>query len=86
MRDTNSDEKLQRALALLRQRLGGRLWKLHLVFEGERVVLRGHALSYYAKQLAQHTIMEELGLPVLANMIEVQKQRPAPGLDPPDGG
>jgi len=86
MCDTNPDDKLQRALALLRQRLGGRLWKLHVEFQGERVVLRGHALSYYAKQLAQHTIMEELGLPVLANMIEVQKQPPAQGLDPPDLG
>jgi len=33
--------------------------------------LRGRAKTYYAKQLAQHAVMEATDLPVLANEIEV---------------
>jgi hypothetical protein len=35
------------------------------------VILRGVAYSFYAKQLAQHSVMEITKLPVLANEIEV---------------
>jgi hypothetical protein len=33
--------------------------------------LRGFAHTYYAKQLAQHAVMEATKLPILANEIEV---------------
>lgn len=52
-------------------RLSGRVRHLH-VFRRERgLVLQGHALTYYAKQLAQHAVMEASDLPILANEIEV---------------
>jgi hypothetical protein len=35
------------------------------------VILQGSALTYYAKQLAQHAIMVAIQLPILANDIEV---------------
>jgi len=34
--------------------------------------LRGQVHTYYAKQLAQHAVMETTGLPILANEIEVR--------------
>jgi hypothetical protein len=35
------------------------------------LVLKGHSRTYYAKQLAQHAVMEATQLPILANEIEV---------------
>jgi hypothetical protein len=52
-------------------RLGGRVRDFQLVLRDEGLVLRGQAHTYYAKQLAQHTVMEATELPILANDIEV---------------
>jgi hypothetical protein len=42
-----------------------------LVLQHDGLILQGDALTYYAKQLAQHAIMKETRLPILANEIEV---------------
>jgi hypothetical protein len=43
--------------------------------EGHRLsrlpILQGRALRYYAKQLAQHSVMTATTLPIVANEIEV---------------
>ena len=52
-------------------RLGGRVHQFRLVFGAGGLVLRGRARTYYAKQLAQHAVMEATGFPILANKIEV---------------
>jgi hypothetical protein len=57
--------------ALLKQKLGARVWNLRLVMEDGGIVLQGHTCSYYAKQLAQHVAMAVLQLPIRANQIEV---------------
>jgi hypothetical protein len=57
--------------AHVRCRLGGRVCNLRLHLEGAALVLRGHARTYYAKQLAQHAVMEATDLPIRANQIEV---------------
>jgi hypothetical protein len=59
--------------ALLRQRLGGRVRELRVVIHDGNVILRGHAFTYYAKQLAQHVAMKAINLPLLANEIEVRR-------------
>jgi hypothetical protein len=42
------------------------------VFRADRgIVLRGHARTYYAKQVAQHAVMEAADFPVITNEIEV---------------
>jgi hypothetical protein len=56
---------------LLRKRLGGKVRKVCVFIHGGTVTLRGRASSYYAKQLAQHLIMEEIKLQVQANEIQV---------------
>lgn len=53
-------------------RLSGRVQCFQLVVKVQGVVLRGHAKTFYAKQLAQHAVMETLALPILANEIEVR--------------
>ena len=57
--------------AHVRCRLGGRLYDLRLVRIDRGLVLRGRAPTFYAKQLAQHAVMEASGLPILANEMEV---------------
>jgi hypothetical protein len=64
-------ESLARLEEHVRSRLGGRVQELKVVFMEDGLVLRGYARAYYAKQLAQHALMETTGLPIRANEIEV---------------
>jgi hypothetical protein len=60
--------------ALIQRHLLGRVrlrWFRVLVQE-QGLILQGCAPTYYAKQLAQHAVMEVSGLPILANEIEVR--------------
>jgi hypothetical protein len=52
-------------------RLSGRIRNLRLVLRDYGIVLCGFARTYHAKQLAQHAVMTETALPILANEIEV---------------
>jgi hypothetical protein len=40
---------------------------------GGGLILRGLTTTYYAKQLAQHAVMEATAIPIVANEIEVQR-------------
>jgi hypothetical protein len=55
----------------LQQKLQGRGRELQLVLQEDGIVLRGFARTYHAKQLAQHALMMETEMPILANEIEV---------------
>jgi hypothetical protein len=57
--------------ARVQARLMGRVPDLRLSLRGGALVLRGHAPTYYAKQLAQHAVREATVLPILANEIQV---------------
>ena len=76
MSEAASEHILEQAEILLRQCLGRWLWEVCVVAWGGRVILRGQARTYYAKQLAQHYVMNGLGLPVVANEIEVHQTPP----------
>jgi hypothetical protein len=52
-------------------RLGSRVRSLRVVCRKNGIILQGSAYTYYAKQLAQHSVMEITDLPILANEIEV---------------
>ena len=52
--------------------LGRRVRDLHLTAHDYGIILQGRASSYYAKQLAQHAVMQRVPLPILANEIEVE--------------
>lgn len=52
-------------------RLGGQLHDFQLEIRDKGIVMRGHTHTYYAKQLAQHAVMEATDLPILSNNIEV---------------
>jgi hypothetical protein len=56
---------------LVHCRLNGMVRSFRLSRKGQGLILRGRARTYYAKQLAQHAIMQATAVPILANEIEV---------------
>jgi hypothetical protein len=55
----------------VKAKLSGRIRNLQVHLRECGIVLRGTARTYHAKQLAQHAVMTETQLPILANEIEV---------------
>jgi hypothetical protein len=55
----------------VQSRLNGQVRNFRLVVRGSGLILTGQARTYYARQLAQHAVMEATALPILANEIEV---------------
>jgi hypothetical protein len=55
----------------VRCRLSGRVRDFRLTVRDCGLVLRGHAHTYYAKQLAPQAVMEVARVPILVNEIEV---------------
>lgn len=58
--------------SLLQRRLSGRVHELRVECQTEGVVLRGWTRTYYAKQMAQHVVMDVTDWPILANEIVVR--------------
>jgi hypothetical protein len=58
-------------------RLGAQVRDFEILVTDEGVCLRGRVSTYYAKQLAQHAVMNATRIPILANEIEVSS-----GVDP----
>jgi hypothetical protein len=63
--------ELERLEAQVRIRLGSRVRNLRLLLRDECLVLKGRAHTYYAKQLAQHAVMQVAEYRIHANEIEV---------------
>jgi hypothetical protein len=66
-----SAEALAKLEAMVLRRLGNRVCRLEIAHEDGGLILRGVAMSYYAKQLVQHAVMEVIDVPIQANEIEV---------------
>jgi len=63
--------EVQQLETRIQSRLHGRVHNLQLKVHDEALVLCGHTRTYYAKQLAQHAVMEATQVPIHANEIEV---------------
>jgi hypothetical protein len=63
--------EIDRLTAETEAMLRGRLSGLRIELRAGGVVLRGTARSFYAKQLAQHAVMNSTDLPIVRNEIEV---------------
>jgi hypothetical protein len=88
MSDTDPPTDLEKLQEHLRQRLRSQVRELHVVRHEGHVLLRGVAISYYGKQLAQHLALQELGqtqTPLL-NRIDVCREAPVPQRDEAAGG
>jgi hypothetical protein len=55
----------------LQCRLGGRVRDFRIASVRGGLALQGRAATYYAKQLAQHFVLQATTLPIVANDIEV---------------
>jgi hypothetical protein len=64
-------EQTVRLEARVQHRLSGRIQDLRVLVRDDGLILQGRAHTYYAKQLAQHAVMEASPLPIRANEIEV---------------
>jgi hypothetical protein len=62
---------VERLESHVHSRLHGRVRNFRLVACRYGLVLTGQARTYYAKQLAQHAVMEATSLPIAANEIDV---------------
>ena len=71
-------EALAELEEVVQQRLFGQLRDFRLSIRDYGLVLGGRTLSYHAKQLAQHALMDITRAPITANEIEVRPPRPAP--------
>jgi hypothetical protein len=69
--DFASQKDINNLEGKVRRRLNGRVCDFRLLLQDNGLILQGYAFTYYAKQLAQHTIMQATRLPILANDIEV---------------
>ena len=69
--NTPTRETLSQLEEHVRCRLTGLVREFHLVFRDNGLVLRGHVNTYYAKQLAQHAVMEASNLPIRGNEMDV---------------
>jgi len=69
--DFASQDEIDRIAGIVRRRLNGRVRGFRLLLQDDGLILQGYAFSYYAKQLAQHAIMQTTRIPILANEIEV---------------
>lgn len=69
--EKESSEKETRLETHIQSRLGSRVRHVRVVCQNHGVILQGSAHTYYAKQLAQQSVMEITDLPILANEIDV---------------
>jgi hypothetical protein len=68
---TVTEEALPQIQERIQARLLGRVRDFQLVIQDHRLVLRGHARTYHAKQVALQVTRESTCLPIGANDIEV---------------
>jgi hypothetical protein len=69
--DPGTRAAVERLEAQVQGRLSGRVAAFRLLLRGRGLVLQGRSRTYYAKQLAQHAVLEAKGLPIVANEIVV---------------
>ena len=72
-------EDLERLERYVRSRVRGRVQGFRLWLHDEAIILGGCAYTYYAKQPAQHAVMEATGLPIRRNEIQVSRFPPLAG-------
>jgi hypothetical protein len=81
MSDRGASTDLVKLQEFLRHELRSQVRELHVVQDEGRILLRGVAISYYAKQLAQHLTLRVLGPTLLLNRIDVRREAPVPPSD-----
>jgi hypothetical protein len=81
MSDTITPAGLEELQGLLQSKFRGQVREVRVVLRDGLVVLQGIAISYYAKQLAQHLALRTLHKAALRNEIDVRRAAPQPEPD-----
>ena len=68
----HDDGLVHQVAARLHCRLGGRVHDLKIFIHRDGLILHGRVSTYYAKQMAQHAVLEISDLSIIANEIEVR--------------
>jgi hypothetical protein len=76
MSESTVATRVQELEGLLRQHLRSKVREVRVVVRGGQVVVQGIAVSYYAKQLAQHHALRTLGKLPFVNELEVRRAEP----------
>jgi hypothetical protein len=71
--DTTTSECLARTEEHVRCRLTGVVRDFQLILFEQGLILRGHARTYHAKQLAQHAVMEATSLSIRSTRLKCLK-------------
>lgn len=69
--DNLTRETLDELEQYVKRQLSGRVFDFRLDVNPMGLVLTGKTNTYYAKQMAQHVIMESVDFPISSNAIEV---------------
>ncbi len=69
--DLHRQDEIDRLEEHVKRHLFGRLHGFQLTVRDDGLILRGRALTYHTKQLAQHAIMAATSVRIVANDIEV---------------
>jgi hypothetical protein len=67
----SAESRLSELEARINGRSNGRIRELRLSLRRGEIVIEGFAETYYAKQLAQHAVMEACDVPICANDLHV---------------
>jgi hypothetical protein len=78
MSDTITPARLEELRGLLQAKFRGQVRDVRVLLRDGLVVLQGIAISYYAKQLAQHLVLHTLHKAALRNEIDVRRVVPEP--------
>jgi hypothetical protein len=76
----SQQDEIDRLEINVERRLSGRVRNFRLIVHPDGLTLQGSAVTYHAKQLAQHTVMAATQLAILANEIEVEANFAAPAI------
>jgi hypothetical protein len=76
----SQQDEIDRLEINVERRLNGRVRNFRLIVHPDGLILQGSAVTYHAKQLAQHTVMASTQLTILANEIEVEANFAAPAI------
>ena len=76
----SQQDEIDRLEITVQRRLSGRVCGFRLLVHPDGLILQGRAVTYHAKQLAQHAVMAATRLTISANEIEVEANFAAPAI------
>jgi hypothetical protein len=74
--DPGLRDEIDNITGSVRRQLNSKVRDFRVLLQDNGVILQGYAVTFYAKPLAQHAMMQAIRLPIVANDIEVEMSVP----------